>query len=68
MLLLYFLICIIVSGANYAFSQNPEDRYYDDGWCVLVSIVAGVFWPLTIGIIVAKYLKVYREKKEDERE
>jgi hypothetical protein len=43
-LLLYFLICIIVSGANYAFSQNPEDRYYDDGWCVLESVVTGIFW------------------------
>ena len=68
MLLLYLLISIVVSGANYIISQSPEDRYYDDGWCVLESVVTGIFWPLTIGIIAAKYVKVYQEKKRGGRE
>lgn len=68
MLLLYLLISIVVSGANYIISQDPKDRYYDDGWCVFGSVVTGIFWPLTIGIIAAKYVKVYQEKKRGGRE
>lgn len=69
MLLLYLLICIIGSGANYFIvSQSDKYRVCDDEWFMLESIIIGLLWPIAIGITVAKYVKVYREKKRSGRE
>lgn len=52
-LLLYFLICIIVSGANYAFLKTPKSEGFDPDEFDVLMVVAGLLWPLVVGMAIA---------------
>lgn len=56
--ILYLLIGVVVSGANYIVTATEVPNYdFESGICAFASIMFGVFWPFTIGVVAAKWVR-----------
>lgn len=64
LLILYLLIGATASGVNYYVRHDKEYTWIsEESYCVLSSIVIGVFWPLCVGVVAARVYQYIQKDK-----